>query len=324
MQLLLHIIIGDHIGLYKKVLNEISIYIGEVSKEIYKILQESLEFVNVITKKDYERVENFKIYKIPNKLKIGDILITPIEVDHSAFNAHMLKIECDGKTLLHTGDFRLHGQRGKAVIPALEKYVGKVDCLICEGTTISREKEPTLTEFQLQDKAENIFKENKYNFVFCSCTNIDRLAALKEAAKKSKRLFVCDVLQTKILDYIDSIARSDYYKFKGKYKEYSNDLIGEMKSKGFVMPIRNNRFSRKMLKIFPKNTFVYSNWNGYLNPEFEEYKTLQELVPKDCIKLHTSGHADIDAIKKVCETVSPEVIIPIHSEKPEMFDNIRS
>ncbi len=315
---------GDHIGLYNKVLAEIPIYIGEVSKEIYKIVQESLEFANVIDEKDWERVKKFKTYKIPNKIKIGDILITPIEVDHSAFNAHMLKIECDGKVLLHTGDFRLHGQRGKSVIPALEKYVGKVDCLICEGTTLSREKEPTLTEFQLQDKAEKIFKDNKYNFVYCSCTNIDRLAAVKEASKKANRIFVCDVVQAKILDYIDSIARSDYYKFKGKYEEYSYKLIDEMKSKGFVMPIRNNNFARKMLKIFPKNKFIYSNWEGYLKPEFEEYKTLQELVPKDCIFLHTSGHADIDAIKKVCETVSPEVIIPIHSEAPEVFDNMRA
>lgn len=315
---------GDHIGLYNKVLTEIPIYIGEVSKNIYKIVQESLEFANVITKKDWERVKEFKTYKIPNKIKIGDILITPIEVDHSAFNAHMLKIECDGKTLLHTGDFRLHGQRGKSVIPALEKYVGKVDCLICEGTTLSRKKEPTLTEFQLQNKAEKIFENNKYNFVLCSCTNIDRLAALKEAAQKANRLFVCDVIQAKILDYIDSIARSDYYKFNGQYKEYTYKLINEMKSKGFVMPIRNNNFSRKMLKIFSKNNFIYSNWKGYLEPKFEEYKTLQEMVPKDCIFLHTSGHADIDAIKKVCETVSPEVVIPIHSEQPEVFENMRT
>ncbi len=314
---------GDHIGLYNKVLPEIPIYMGEVSKEIYKIVQESLEYANLITEEEFERIKKFKTYKIPNKIKIGDILITPIEVDHSAFNAHMLKIECDGKILLHTGDFRLHGQRGNSVIPALEKYVGKVDCLICEGTTLSRKKEPTLTEFQLQGKAEKIFKDNKYNFVYCSCTNIDRLAAVKDASKKANRIFVCDVVQAKILNYIDSIARSDYYKFKGKYKEFSYNLIDEMKLKGFVMPIRNNNFSRKMLKIFSKNKFIYSNWEGYLESELDEYKTLKELVPKDCIFLHTSGHADIDAIKKVCETVNPEIIIPVHSEAPEVFYNMR-
>ena len=89
------------------------------------------------------------------------------------------------------------------------------------------------------------------------------------------------------------------------------------------MPIRNNNFSRNMLKIFSKNKFIYSNWEGYLESELDEYKTLKELVPKDCIFLHTSGHADIGAIKKVCETVNPEIIIPVHSEAPEVFYNMR-
>lgn len=35
----------------------------------------------------------------------------------------MFLIECDGKRLLHTGDFRLHGQRGKSVIKALKNML---------------------------------------------------------------------------------------------------------------------------------------------------------------------------------------------------------
>ena len=65
----------------------------------------------------------------------------------------MFLVECDGKRLLHTGDFRTHGQRGKAVIPTLEKYVKNIDCLICEGTTLSRKREVPMTEFELQKKS---------------------------------------------------------------------------------------------------------------------------------------------------------------------------
>ena len=87
---------GDHIGLYNKILPDIPIYMGDVSKEIYKILQKRLENAGIITKQDLDIIERFKTYKIPEKIKIKDILITPIEVDHSAFNAHMFLIECDG------------------------------------------------------------------------------------------------------------------------------------------------------------------------------------------------------------------------------------
>lgn len=313
---------GDHIGLYDKILPEIPIYIGDVSKKIYTLLQQRLSKAEIIEEKNLELIEKFKTYKIPNKVKIKDITITPIEVDHSAFDAHMLLIECDGKKVLHTGDFRIHGQRGKSVIKALEQYVGKVDCLICEGTTLSRKQEPALKETQLQNIAEKIFRDNKYVFVLCSSTNIDRIAALHKAALKANRLFVCDEYQKEILMYIDSIARSELYKFKNKVLSYADNILELMENRGFVMLVRNNYISKKVMKKFPENTFIYSMWEGYLNEKFTEYKHLQEFVPKDYIYLHTSGHADYDGIKKVCETVRPQILIPIHGENPEAFEKM--
>ena len=40
---------------------------------------------------------------------VKDIKVTPLLVDHSAYNAYMLLIEAEGKKILHTGDFRNHG-----------------------------------------------------------------------------------------------------------------------------------------------------------------------------------------------------------------------
>ena len=42
-------------------------------------------------------------------LKIGDMTLTPIRVNHSAFDSYMFLIEAEGKRVLHTGDFRTHG-----------------------------------------------------------------------------------------------------------------------------------------------------------------------------------------------------------------------
>lgn len=315
---------GDHIGLYNKILPQIPIYIGEVSKEIFKILQTRLSTAKLVKEKDLALIDNFKTYKIPEKIKIKDITITPIEVDHSAFNAHMLLIECDGKKVLHTGDFRTHGQRGKAVIQALEKYVGQVDCLICEGTTLSREKESTMTEMKLQDRAEQVFKENKYVFVMCSSTNIDRIAAIHKGALKANRLFVCDNYQKEILMFIDNISRSELYKFKNKVLSYADNILELMQNKGFVMLVRDNYISKKVMEKFPKKTFIYSQWKGYLDEKFTEYENIQKFVPKDYIYLHTSGHADYEAIRKVCKVVKPELLIPVHGENPTAFEDMRT
>ena len=310
---------GDHIGLYNKILPEIPIYIGEISKNIFKILQERLVYAKIVDKQNLDVIDKFKTYKIKETIKIKDITITPIGTDHSAFDAHMLLIECDGKKLLYTGDFRCHGQRGKAVIPAIKKYVGRCDTIICEGTTLSRKKEKIMTEMDLQYEAENLFKKNKYSFVMCSSTNIDRIAAIHKAALKARRLFVCDSYQKQILNYIDSISRSGLYKFKGKVLSYDDNILNLMNNMGFVMLVRDNYISRQVLKKFKERLFIYSEWEGYLNPEFKEYEHLQGFVPKDYKYLHTSGHGDFDAIKEVCQIVSPKVLIPIHGENPDEF-----
>lgn len=314
---------GDHIGLYNKVLSKIPVYIGDVSKEIYKMLQIKLAKANFIPESDLELIDNFNTFKIGDKVIIDDIIVTPIEVDHSAFNAHMFFIECDGKKLLHTGDFRLHGPRGKSVIKALKAFVGEVDCLICEGTTLSRARTPLMTEMELKDRAKEIFKANKYVFVLCSSTNIDRIAEIHKATLSTNKLFVCDKYQKEILEYIDSISKSTLYKFKNRVLSYGDNILELMRKKGFVMLVRDNYISRKVMKEFPSSTFVYSQWEGYLDEKFTEYKSLQEFVPENSIHLHTSGHADYKAIRKVIKTVKPKRIIPIHGENPDAFKEFR-
>ena len=89
------------------------------------------------------------------------------------------------------------------------------------------------------------------------------------------------------------------------------------------MLVRANSSSNNIMKNYPNSKFIYSQWDGYLNPEFTNYKRIQEFVPKNHIYLHTSGHADFNAIKKVCEAVKPDIIIPIHGEKPEVFYKLR-
>lgn len=317
---------GDHIEMFNKVLEEIPIYVGKISKEIYQILERRLVKANIATKQELERIEKFETYSINKKVTIKDITITPIEVDHSAFNAHMLVIECDGRKVLHTGDFRLHGQRGKAVIPALKKYVGKVDALICEGTTLSRKKEEPMTERELQIEAEKIFKENLYTFVMCSSTNIDRIAAIHKAALNANRLVISDKYQKEMLLYIDTIARSPLYQFKGKILSYDNNIVNLMRQRGFVMFVRaNNYTAERAMKQFPSHAFVYSQWEGYLSEKYkEEYAGIQSFVPAEYIYLHTSGHASFKDIQKVVEVVKPKILIPIHSEKPEAFEMLRT
>ena len=98
-------------------------------------------------------------------------------VDHSAFDAHMFLIEAENKRILFTGDFRNHGFRGKALIKVLDKIIKKVDVLICEGTVLKENIQKNMSEHELSEKAKLLLNKNKYVFVVCASTNIDRLVA---------------------------------------------------------------------------------------------------------------------------------------------------
>jgi mRNA degradation ribonuclease J1/J2 len=60
-------------------------------------------------------------------------------------------------------------------------------------------------------------------------------------------------------------------------------------------------------------------WSGYLEkPSIRSF-----LEGFACQPLHTSGHATPEALQKVCTLTSPRRgVVPIHTEHPELFQEI--
>ena len=317
---------GDHIGLYNKINSSIPIYMGKISKGIYTILQRRLNKAKIVSNEDLERIDSFKTFSIRDSILINDIRITPIGADHSAFDSYMFLIEVDNKKILHTGDFRTHGQRGDKLLEAIKKYVGSVDCLICEGTTLTRNENQILTEGQLQYKAKEIFEDNKYNFILCSSTNIDRIAAFHKAALSANKMFICDKYQNEILEYVSKNSRSGLYKFNeskdSKVYCYDNNMISKMQKYGFVMLVRATERFKNIMNNFENYHFIYSQWLGYLNGENVDYKRIQSFTPDDFEYLHTSGHATPEAIKSIIDITNAKVVIPIHTEGKEKIKEL--
>lgn len=314
---------GDHMGLLDTINDDMPLYMGVASKGIAKILNDRLSKAPNIKSYDIERIETIKTFDVAQPVVIGDIKITPYTVDHSAYDAYMFKIEADGKTVLHTGDFRTHGFRGKGVKATLEKYVGNVDALICEGTTLNRTEVKCETENDLKNRIKSVLEKNKYVFVVCSSTNIDRLAGICSVIPRGKYC-ICDKYQLSVIEYIRDYAedRSSLYSFD-KALFYSENLDEKMNDKGFCMFVRSGNPEHKRIMEMYKDknpVVIYSMWKGYL----EQENIKQFLDGYIRLDMHTSGHADSDAIKMVIDTVQPEVVIPMHTEVPEAFLNIVS
>lgn len=110
-----------------------------------------------------------------NAFKFGPFTIIPITIDHSAFDAYAFKIEADDVKVFHTGDFRTHGFRSGKLPKLIDKFIGKVDYVVCEATNVNRPDVAAMPEHKLQQSFKTAFKENKYNIVYLSSTHIDRL-----------------------------------------------------------------------------------------------------------------------------------------------------
>lgn len=93
----------DHLGQLTSALPEIPLYMGELSKEIALIGAEYQD------RDLYLRLLGANTFRGGETFSIGDIRIRPLVIDHSAADSYMFVIEAEGKRVLYTGDFRMHG-----------------------------------------------------------------------------------------------------------------------------------------------------------------------------------------------------------------------
>ena len=89
------------------------------------------------------------------------------------------------------------------------------------------------------------------------------------------------------------------------------------------MTVRDNRNFRKIISKFDpeQSIMLYSMWDGYRTKPGSTIPEFLNLVGH-WESLHTSGHASHSDIKEVIEIAKPNMVIPIHSENPDMLQTI--
>ncbi len=319
---------ADHIGLAGKIVKDIPVYMGEIA---FNIAHSSNEYRGIDT--------GFspKFMKNEQPIAIEDLKITPISCDHSAFNSYMLLVECSGEKLLYTGDFRANG---RAEFAELLKKLPRVDALITEGTTVSRDYSGRNIE---EEKLEEIGVEflEKFSgpaFIYCSATNIDRLITARNIAERTDRLFLEDV-HTAQIAASSQVAelrpkRGKNYVFQTDGSDKQHEILEQFgyakigreatAKKRFLMTVRPSMTHHleelSKLMSFRNGVLFYALWKGY--QEQESVKNFLDFMESKGCKihiLHTSGHADCETIDELIAAVQPKTIIPVHTENADYF-----
>ena len=307
----------DHLGQLIAALPEIPLYMGVLSKEVAMI---SAEYQD---KDLYLRLLGANTFRGGEAFTIGDIRIRPLVIDHSAADSYMFVIEAEGKRVLYTGDFRMHGLRSHIVEKLVKTYIGEVDVLITEGTSLSRDADNYISEAAVLEDISSYIQDGKYVFIMCSSTNIDRIMEIWQNMPSDKVL-ICDAYQKRILD---TVINNVYYKSslyrrhdsplvldKGKYPKYYMD-------NGFVCLVRATENHISHIKEFPKDDvrIIYSMWTGYIEENLV-LKNLLDTYPSYIC--HASGHVSKDDLIKFIELVNPDAIIPVHTDNPERLEKL--
>lgn len=336
---------GDHLAFEAAVAERgVDQYLGRLAKRVKQKFYAHMQNIPVDSlkqkyKSTFQAVGGFKEYGADMPVTVGDIKITPYYVSHSAADAYMFVIECDGKKILHTGDFRDHGYLGKYLKGVLSKFIARksIDVLITEGTMLSRNDVRMMSEEELQQKAYELMSGYKYTFVLCSSTDPDRLASFYQATRHQGRPFIADGYQCKLLETFTKFTKQlkhnhRIYDFTDAV-EYDGTLRQPLMATGFTMVVRNSDKFRgwldELMPLLPKEetVFIYSQFKGYILPEHTAYSASTDSFVHshdwNLEYLHTSGHASRDALAMVCNTVNPtSAIIPIHREKGSDFTSL--
>jgi ribonuclease J len=141
----------------------------------------------------------FKLWKSGSPFEVGPFRITPHLTDHSAFDAHMLPIDVEGKRIIYSGDFRTHGRKSALVDRFMAAPPSDFEVLLMEGTNLGSDKS-CVTESDLETDFEALFRETKGRvFVTWSAQNVDRTVTFYRACLKTGRTLVVDLYTAEVL-----------------------------------------------------------------------------------------------------------------------------
>lgn len=319
---------GDHIGLLPYVLEEIPIYMG---KQAANIVEAASKY------KGQEVGYQYKCFEDGEELQIGELSIKPIGCDHSAYDSYMLLIEAGEKKVLYSGDFR---SNGRMEFSELLKRIPEVDVLIIEGTTLTRETyKNNIDEEALEDIAVEVLDEySGPAFLMTSAMNVERIITGYNASRSTNRVFLEDLYTAGIMSAIDSnvpipnkekgirvfmTGGDRQYELLQKYQDVKIGKNAIAKEK-FLMCIRPSmkNYLVKLSEICPfkDGVLFYGMWKGYLErDDMKEFVSFMENLGVKMHVLHTSGHADVNAIDALVKATKPQYIIPVHTENPDWY-----
>ncbi|MDR4890442.1 MBL fold metallo-hydrolase [Fredinandcohnia sp. QZ13] len=331
----------DHMGAMGMIDPSVPVYMTEDSLSLYQTLDEIGEGV--------QRNRSYQSCKYNQPFTVGEISITPIQVDHDVLGACAFHIQTPDGAILYTGDLRMHGAHPERIQSFIQKAneIG-FDAVIMEGTTLSSEEElaeetlvsnkalpeDLVTETMIPSKMAEVLKATNGIGIFnIYHRNIDRIRGILQAGVESGRKVVLEAETAQIaLNHLgaqnflvfqsEEIRQAPVPKWQtrlfNKVSTISYKQINQHPDQYFVQ----NSYDRS-LELFDLNVengiYLHSNGVplGSFDPAFQNLERVLQLIGLERVLIGTGGHAIPQHLKYIVDELDPATLIPLHSFYPE-------
>lgn len=219
-------------------------------------------------------------FRTSHKIKIDNLTIEPVAVDHSIPAAYGFIIHTSEGAVIYTGDLRRHGPRKDLTENFLEKAkeVEPIG-LICEGTRMAvKETRQNYSEPQVKQISDKIVAStNKAIFTMHASRDIDRFNNFFEVAKNNNRKMVITPKTTYLLT---KLLNDEHLAVPDPLKDDSIRVYFKKKKSGTYVEKDYFPWERKFMDKMVDSKYVPKNQGKLImDLDFFQFAELIDIKP---------------------------------------------
>lgn len=342
----------DHYDAIRFIKNEYAVFCGDDTKTFIlarefssKSMGADYSIANLTASRGRKIFKEFMTFESGDRCEAGNIEFRAYHVDHSVPGAYGFIIETENGSVVYTGDFRLHGSRKEKTLEFIKRAKeGEPEVLLIEGTHICECK--LESEAEVKEKVGKIVLNTKKLVLAGFATgDVDRMKTFYEVAKEHDRKLALSTKQAYIVDALSEyedlnlFSLSDpnvliFQREKKTYRQYEKEIRGKysniVSSKDIsqiqeeVILVASLYDMNEVAEIKPEagSSYILSQSEPFdeeMEMSYEKLLNWLSYLGIPLYQAHASGHATPHEIKHVIAEISPKKVVPIHTERPELF-----